>query len=236
MPDTPADDWKSTLADLDDRRAVGRSMGGETRLAMHHAQGKLDARARIDTLLDSGSFVELGTLAGGPEAPADAIVLGSGRIGGRPVIVAAEDFTVLAGTISHTSNSKRYRAAELAVTDRVPLVMMLDGAGFRADGKVYGRTPTDMLAQARCSGRVPLVTAVLGSSAGHGALVAPISDFAVMSRHAAIFTAGPPVVYESMGETITKEDLGGPDVAVASGLVHNVADDDAAALDLVRAY
>ena len=92
---------------------------------------------------------------------------------------------MLAGTISHTSNSKRYRAAELAVTDRVPLVMMLDGAGFRADGKVYGRTPTDMLAQARCSGRVPLVTAVLGSSAGHGALVAPISDFAVMSAHGA---------------------------------------------------
>src|SRR3954447_740930 len=237
MPDTPAaDDWKSTLADLEDRRASGRAMGGEERLAKHHSQGKLDARARIDTLLDPGSFLELGTLAGGREAPADAIVLGSGRIGGRPVIVAAEDFTVLAGTISHTSNSKRYRAAELAVTDRVPLVMMLDGAGFRADGKVYGRTPTDMLAQARCSGRVPLVTAVLGSSAGHGALVAPISDFAVMSAHGAIFTAGPPVVKESLGETVTKEELGGPTVAVPSGLIHNVGADDAATLDLVRLY
>src|SRR6185295_1076601 len=130
-----------------------------------------------------------------------AIVLGSGRIAGRPVIVAAEDFTVLAGTISHTSNSKRYRAAELAG-----------------------------------SGRVPLVTAVLGSSAGHGALVAPISDFAVMSAHGAIFTAGPPVVKESLGETVTKEELGGPTVAVASGLIHNAAADDGAALDLVRRY
>jgi acetyl-CoA carboxylase carboxyltransferase component len=93
-----------------------------------------------------------------------------------------------------------------------------------------------MIAQARCSGRVPLVTAVLGASAGHGALVAPLSDFSVMSEHACIFTAGPPVVYESLHETISKEDLGGPDVAVASGLVHNVADDDAAALAQVRAY
>ena len=93
-----------------------------------------------------------------------------------------------------------------------------------------------MLAQARCSGRVPLVTAVLGPSAGHGALVAPMSDFTVMSRHGAIFTAGPPVVFESLGETVTKEDLGGPAVAVASGLVHNVADTDEAALDLVRDY
>ena len=152
-------------------------------------------------------------------------------------MVAAEDFTVKAGTISAAANSKRYRVAELAVTDRVPLIMMLEGAGFRADGRGHGaRTPTDMLAQARCSGRVPLVTAVLGPSAGHGALVAPMSDFTVMSRHGAIFTAGPPVVFESLGETVTKEDLGGPAVAVASGLVHNVADTDEAALDLVRDY
>src|SRR5690606_5910957 len=120
--------------------------------------------------------------------------------------------------------------------DRVPLIMMLEGAGFRPDGRAHARTPTDMIAQARCSGRVPLVTAVLGASAGHGALVAPLSDFTVMSRQAAIFTAGPPVVYESMGEKISKEDLGGPEVALRSGLIHNLADDDAGALDLIRAY
>ena len=121
-------------------------------------------------------------------------------------------------------------------TDRVPLVMMLEGAGFRADGKAHTRSPTDLLAQARCSGRVPLVTAVLGASAGHGALVAPMSDFAVMSSGASVFTAGPPVVLESLGEQISKEDLGGPGVALASGLIHNVATDDAAALGLVRTY
>jgi acetyl-CoA carboxylase carboxyltransferase component len=126
--------------------------------------------------------------------------------------------------------------AELAVADRVPLVMLLEGAGYRADGERQGRTPTDLIAQAQCSGRVPLVTAVLGASAGHGALVAPMSDFSVMSAHASIFTAGPPVVAESMGETITKDALGGPEVAVTSGLVHNVSDDDESALDQVRAY
>jgi acetyl-CoA carboxylase carboxyltransferase component len=152
-------------------------------------------------------------------------------------MVAAEDFTVMAGTISAAANAKRHRVAEIAATDRVPLIMMLEGAGYRADGKPHvAPTPTDMLAQARCSGRVPLVTAVLGASAGHGALVAGISDFTVMSNHAAIFTAGPPVVYESMGEQITKEDLGGPGVALTSGLIHNGAADDGAALDLVRAY
>lgn len=228
--------WDTALEDLQQRRTVARSMGGEERLQKHRAAGKLDARARIAHLLDPGSFQELGTLVGGEEAPADAVVMGSGRTEGRPVMVAAEDFTVKAGTISSAANAKRYRVAELALLDRVPLVMMLEGAGFRADRKAHTRAPTDMLSQARCSGRIPLVTAVLGASAGHGALVAPVSDFTVMSQQASVFTAGPPVVYESLGEQITKEDLGGPSVALASGLIHNVADDDERALDLVRTY
>jgi acetyl-CoA carboxylase carboxyltransferase component len=235
--DEQAGNWDEVVDDLQQRRDVSRAMGGDERLQKHRGAGKLDARARVAHLLDPGSFFELGTLVGGADAPADALVMGSGRVAGRPVMVAAEDFTVKAGTISGAANAKRYRVAEIALTDRVPLVMMLEGAGFRADGKGHGtRTPTDMLAQARCSGRVPLVTAVLGASAGHGALVAPLSDFSVMSRHAAIFTAGPPVVYESMGETISKEDLGGPGVAVASGLIHNVGERDEDAIDLVRAY
>lgn len=211
-------------------------MGGDERLARQRQGGRLDARARVDHLLDPGSLLELGTLAGGDDAPADAVVIGSGTVDGRPVMVAAEDFTVKAGTISQWSNSKRYRVAELALDDRVPLIMILDGAGFRAEGRTHVRAPVDLLAQARCSGRVPLVTAVLGSSAGHGALVAPMSDFAVMSAHAAIFTAGPPVVADSLGEKLTKEELGGPAVAATSGLVHNVEPDDASALDLVRLW
>jgi acetyl-CoA carboxylase carboxyltransferase component len=236
MAGPESSEWDEVLENLEERRRESRAMGGAERLQKHRDAGKLDVRARIDHLLDQESFLELGTLVGGEEAPADAVVMGSGRIDGRPVMVAAEDFTVKAGTISQAANAKRYRVAELAVADRVPLIMILEGAGYRADGKGHARTPTDMLAQARCSGRVPLITAVLGASAGHGALVAPMSDFTVMSRGASIFTAGPPVVYESMRETITKEDLGGPSVALPSGLIHNVAEDDAAALDQVRAY
>jgi acetyl-CoA carboxylase carboxyltransferase component len=211
-------------------------MGGRERLQKHGRQGKLDARSRINLLLDPGSFMEIGTLAGGNDAPSDAVVTGSGTIEGRPVMTAAEDFTVLAGTISSAANAKRYRVAELALLDRVPLVMMLEGAGFRSDGKTHTRTPTDLLAQSRCSGRVPLVTAVLGASAGHGALVAPMSDFTVMTETASVFTAGPPVVYESLGEQISKESLGGPTVAVASGLIHNSVTDDVTAIDALRTY
>src|SRR5262249_11520775 len=189
---TPHADWDATLDDLRERRDAARAMGGEERLTKHRAAGKLDARARVDHLLDPGSFQEFGTLVGGEGLPADAIVTGSGRIDGRPVMVAAEDFTVKAGTISQSSNSKRYRVAEIAVTDRVPLIMMLEGAGYRADGQRHARTPTDMLAQARCSGRVPLITAVLGASAGPGPLVPPMSAFPGMTHQAPVFPARPP--------------------------------------------
>jgi acetyl-CoA carboxylase carboxyltransferase component len=228
-------DWEETLADLARRRRHAWGMGGSERLDKHRGKGKLDARARIERLLDPGTFREIGTLVGG-EVAADAIVTGSGRIDGAPVLVGAEDFTTLAGSIGPGGNSKRYRIAELAVRDRVPLVMLLDGAGFRPTGGHYGRTPTDLLAQTQCSGRVPTVGAVLGPSAGHGALVAPVCDFRIMSRQGAIFTAGPPVVKESTGEEISKEDLGGPDVAVLSGVIHNVADDDETAVDDIRRY
>jgi acetyl-CoA carboxylase carboxyltransferase component len=232
---TNAGDWKQTLEDLDHRRERARAMGGPERLAKHRATGKLDARARVERLLDPGSFRELGTLVGG-EVAADGIVAGSGCIDGAPVMVGAEDFTTLAGTIASGSNAKRYRVAELAVRNKIPLVMLLEGAGFRPTGQAHARTPTDLLAQARCSGRVPLVAAVLGPSAGHGALVAPVCDFTIMSRQGAIFTAGPPVVKESTGEEISKEDLGGPTVALASGVVHNVADDDEAVIADIRRY
>ncbi|PJE15941.1 MAG: acetyl-CoA carboxylase carboxyltransferase subunit [Mycobacterium sp.] len=228
-------DWQETLDDLDRRRRHSRGMGGPERLDKHRGKGKLDARARVERLLDPGTFREIGTLVGGDVA-ADAIVTGSGLVHGKPVLVGAEDFTTLAGTIGPGGNSKRYRIAELAVRDRVPLVMLLDGAGFRPTGGHYGRTPTDLLAQTQCSGRVPTVAAVLGPSAGHGALVAPVCDFRIMSRHGTIFTAGPPVVKESTGEDISKEDLGGPDVALPSGVIHNVAEDDETVLDEIRRY
>jgi acetyl-CoA carboxylase carboxyltransferase component len=203
---TKPPDWQETLDDLDRRRQRTWAMGGPERLAKHRGKGKLDARARIQHLLDPGTFRELGTLVGG-ETAADGIIVGSGLIHGSPVMLGAEDFTTLAGSIGPGGNSKRYRIAELALREKIPLVMLLEGAGFRPTGGHYGRSPTDLLAQAQCSGRVPTVAAVLGPSAGHGALVAPVCDFRIMSAQGAIFTAGPPVVKESTGEDISKEDL-----------------------------
>lgn len=235
MTETEPNAWQATLDDLAHRRNASHAMGGPDRLERHRAAGKLDARARIDLLLDPGSFQEVGTLAGG-KVPADGIVTGSGLIDGRPVMVGAEDFTTIAGTIGPVSNSKRYRIAEQALRQKIPLIMLLEGAGFRPGDHGRGKAPVDLIMQARCSSFVPVVTGVMGASAGHGALIAPMSDFCLMTQGGSVFTAGPPVVRESTGEDVTKEELGGPSVAVASGLVHNVGVDDADVIAQIRRY
>jgi acetyl-CoA carboxylase carboxyltransferase component len=230
-------EWGERLDDLAARKAAAQVMGGPEKIAKQHARGSLTVRERLEHLLDPGSFREMGPLVG--SVPADALVTGWGRIDGRPVLVGAEDFTVLGGSIGAGNTAKRYRVAELAMQERIPLVMILEGAGHRpamAGDPVSSRSPSDLLVQAQLAGRVPFVTAVLGSSAGHGALTAPMSDFTVMAANSAIFTAGPPLVKASLGEDITKEHLGGPQVSVLSGVIHNVASDDKAALDVVRDY
>jgi acetyl-CoA carboxylase carboxyltransferase component len=231
-------DWDALLAELAARRQAARAMGGSERVArLMTARGKLDARARLDLLFDAGSFVEIGSLVGGPDVPCDALVAGMGRVDGRPVLAGAEDFTVLGGSIGSGSMAKRFRICELALQERVPLVWMLDGAGHRLTDTGGGRAPNDLLALADLAGHVPMVCLVLGASAGHGALTAPLSDFVIMTDSACMFTGGPPLVKEATGEDVTKEELGGARLCTeVSGVAHSRVPDDPAAIALARRY
>jgi len=228
--------WREKITNLKNRKTDAKIMGGSDKVTKHHATGKMDARQRIDSLLQGGSFTEVGQLAGGEVT---AFVAGVGSLNGRAVAVGCEDFTVKGGSIGRAESAKRYRIAELALQERIPLIMLLEGAGHRPpfpDDPPSFRTPGDLQAQADASGRIPLATAVLGPSAGHGALSAPLADFTVMTEQASIFTAGPPLVKASLGEEITKEELGGPEVALRSGVVHNLASNDESALEQIRTW
>ena len=54
---------RKKVDDLIRRRAAAKQMGGEARLLRQKERGKLDARSRLDLLLDAGTFQELGILA-----------------------------------------------------------------------------------------------------------------------------------------------------------------------------
>ena len=173
---TKAQGWQETLDELDRRRRARSGDGWRGAAGQASRKGKLDARARLEHLLDKGTFREFGTLVGGDIA-ADGIVAGSGMHRRLTGDGRGRGLHHAGGQHRPGGNSKRYRIAELALRDRIPLVMLLEGAGFRPSGEHYGRTPTDLLAQAQCSGKVPPVGGLLGPSAGHGALVAPVCDF-----------------------------------------------------------
>ncbi len=233
--------WGPWLEKLEQARVRSQEMGGADKVErLMHARGKLDVRQRIDALFDPGTFSEFGSLVGNKsDLPADGFVCGVGRVDGRPVLAGGEDFTIQAGASGTGGHYKRYRVAELAVQEGLPLVWMLEGAGARMGVRkgTPARLPNDLELMADAKGEVPVVCLVLGVSAGHGALAAPLSDFVVMTKNASMFTGGPPLVKAATGEEVTKEELGGPEVCIEiAGSVHNLASDDTAAIALARDY
>ncbi|MEH6588449.1 MAG: carboxyl transferase domain-containing protein [Halioglobus sp.] len=237
--------WQTLLDDLTHRQAAAQAMGGDERIEKQRAKGRLTARERIDRLFDGGTFMEIGALAGGnhPDGQAalagDGIVGGTGKIHGRSAVAMAEDFTVKGGSIGHANAAKRTRLVRLALEQKLPLVIMLDGAGERAGNaqERYPNTPNDLQLVADLKGQVPVVSMILGSSAGHGALTGMFADLIVMLEGAALFTAGPPLVQASLGLTATMEELGGAVMhATHSGVVHNLAATEDNAFSQVRYY
>ena len=79
-------DWDDLLKDLQARRDTARAMGGGERLEQQRKGGRLDARARVERLLDPDTFVELGTLVGSvhrgvvPPVPADGLIAGHSKL------------------------------------------------------------------------------------------------------------------------------------------------------------
>ncbi|MFM8972704.1 MAG: carboxyl transferase domain-containing protein, partial [Actinomycetota bacterium] len=129
-------DWGPLLGDLAERRARALAMGGPAAVDRQHALGKLTVRERLDLLCDAGTFVEYGLLAdhmdpvlGDRSLAADGVVTGLGAVDGRPVAIAAYDFTVLAGTMGDIGEDKVARMRALAVERRMPFVWLLDSAG-----------------------------------------------------------------------------------------------------------
>ncbi len=245
----------STLRELTEqlreRLAEVRLGGDERSRARHLARGKLLPRDRVDRLLDPGSpFLELAPLAayglylehGGP-VPAAGLVAGIGRVAGRPCVIAANDATVKGGTYYPMTVKKHLRAQQVAADNRLPCIYLVDSGGAYLplqdevfpDREHFGRI---FYNQARLSGAgIAQLAAVLGSCTAGGAYVPAMSDETVIVRNqGTIFLGGPPLVRAATGEVVTAEELGGADVHTRlSGVADHLAEDDAHALDLLRA-
>jgi acetyl-CoA carboxylase carboxyltransferase component len=245
---TPDDKAQLALEELERRRGDALAMGGPERIARHKESGRLTARERVDLLLDPGSWSELGLLAE-PElrrersAPADAIVAGFGRIGGRKVCVLAVDATVLAGTTAPVNMRKQNRVAAWAGKRGLPLICLSDNDGGRIPdvmGWRFSGLPFDFrtfLQVPEGAPEIPRLIAVVGQSFGDSALHASMGHYVVMTKTSAIALSGPPVVAAAIGEELTGDELGGPKISTeVTGNAHAVVEDDAAAIEAIKRF
>src|ERR1019366_2585355 len=112
-----------------------------------------------------GGLVRVENLGG--EAPADGVVIGTGSVDGRSVVVASQDFTVFGGSIGHLGGSKMARVVALALAHGKPLVMLLDGGGHRIqegqNSRSFAHAGGIFHDFARLSGWVPGVGGMLGA-------------------------------------------------------------------------
>src|SRR2546427_488383 len=133
--------------------------------------GKLFARERVRMLLDPDTFVEDGAFANArdSELPADGVITGLGKIGGRIVAVMANDSTVKAGSWGRRTVEKIIRIQEQALKTRCPMLYLVDSAGARITDQIEmfpGRRGAGRIFYMQCqmSGLVPQVCLLFASS------------------------------------------------------------------------
>jgi len=231
---------------LQQRRATAYAMGGAERLARRRAQGVLNARERLDALLDAGSFFESGLLATSfrPEArdktPADGKIAGFGAIAGRPVAVVSNDFTVMGASSSVVNGKKIKHVRQVAADSGMPLVLLGESAGARmpdrmgaAGRAILGQDPAEYLRDRR----TPWVSALLGSCYGSSTWYACLSDFVVMRKGATMAVASSRVTELAIKQAVDAEELGGWKLHTGTtGIVDVAVDTDEEALEVVKRF
>jgi acetyl-CoA carboxylase carboxyltransferase component len=247
--------WQAEIDEIHQRRRWAEALGGPEAIEAHHRAGRQTIRERIDRLLDKNSFSELSKLTGQGSYDADHAVqkvvpapyiIGLGKIDGRDVAIGGEDFTIRGGASWGADRRKGGQGGlieDLAFQYRIPLINLIDGAGgsvasIKRRGHAVFPGVHGFERSVELLGIVPVASAVLGVAAGGPAGRAVLSHWSVMVRGTSqIFAAGPPVVERTLGQKLTREELGGSDIAVAAGgTIDNVVDTEEEALDLLRRF
>jgi methylmalonyl-CoA decarboxylase subunit alpha len=241
-------DWGPLVGDLAQRRERALGMGGEKFVERQHSLGKLLVRERLDLLLDPGTWVEYGMLAdhmdpglGDRYLAADGSVTGVGEIEGRKVAVAAYDFTVMAGSMGAVGEDKIRRMRHLALSQRIPMIWLLDSAGARiqsTSGSTFAGAGDLFREQVAMSGVVPMVAAMMGHCAAGTAYIPALADFVPMVKGtSSMALGGRHLVKAAVGEDVSEEEMGGSAVHTKiSGVADLEVADDAECLQVVRDY
>jgi len=235
------------LKELRDRRNKIEQGGGQKRIDRQHERGKMTARERIAAFLDPGTFVETDAFIthratefgmAAVEAPGEGVVTGYGLVDGRAVCVAAQDFTVIGGSLGEMHAEKICKCMDLAAKVGIPFVSLNDSGGARIQEGVdalkgYGSI---FYRNVKYSGVIPQISVILGPCAG-GAVYSPaLTDFVFMVEGTSnMFITGPQVIKAVTGEEVSTEQLGGALIHnQVSGVAQFMAPDETSCFDMIR--
>ena len=197
---------------------------------------KSAASDRISSLLDAGSFVEIGGAVTArstdfnmqeKETPADGVITGYGVIDGNLVYVYSQDASVLNGAVGEMHARKIANIYDMAMKMGAPVIGLVDCAGFRlqeatdalnAFGNLY-------LKQTMASGVIPQITAIFGTCGGGLSVVPALTDFTFMeTSKARLFVNSPNAI---PGSSMAKLDTSSPEYqSKESGLVDGIGSED----------
>jgi len=224
-----------------------REGGGQKAIESQHGKGRLTARERINLLVDTGTFFELGSFAayrmyeewGG--APAAGVVTGLGRIHTRLVMIIANDATVKAGAFFPMTSKKVIRAQNMAIENRIPTVYMVDSAGVFLplqedvfpDTDDFGRVFRNNAVMSAMG--IPQIAAIMGMCVAGGGYLPVMCDHVLMTEGSGLFLAGPALVQAAIGQKVSAEELGGAAMHSAiSGTIDFREPNDEACITRIR--
>ncbi len=220
---------------------------GRERVARQHASGKLSAWERIQLLMDKGTFVETDVYLEhrcsyfGMEknkTEGDGVIAGYGKVEGRTVCVYAQDFTVFGGSISEMNARKISNIQNKALQMETPIVGLFDSGGARVQEGILGLSGHGNIFfnNVKASGKIPQISAIMGSCAGGASYSPALTDFIIMVDETSnMFITGPKVVKAAIGQTVTMDELGGAEIhARISGMADHVAKDDEDCIRYIR--
>ena len=202
------------------------------------------ASKRIISLLDEGSFVEIGGAITArttdfnmqqKETPADGVITGYGVIDGNLVYVYSQDASVLKGAIGEMHAKKIANIYDMAMKMGAPVIGFVDCAGLRlqeatdalnAFGSVYYK-------QAMASGVIPQITAVFGKCGGGLAVASAMTDFTFMEgKNGKLFLNSPNAIE---GNEISKCDTSSADFQSSKAGIVDVVGTEAEIMAEIRA-
>ena len=199
-----------------------------------HQKNRMTVWERITLLVDDEPTILFQNW--GPNLDGAGLVTGLAKVGGRDVAIYGHDFTVRAGSMDATNGSKLAQLFETAGKLGIPVIGFNDSAGAYVPAGVGG---LDGYAEAfralrEISGRVPSIMCMFGFNAGGGSYLPRQGSFVIQPNETFFGLTGPSVIKSVLGEDVTPDELGGPNVHSQTGVTDYVVEDEVQAIRKVR--